>query len=351
MALADFQRIDHFGDPTAEARACRSACALFDLSFLAFARICGGRARQIVEAFTGRSLTGLPVGKITYALRVGDAGEVIADLTIWRIDAETFEVMSGRHEDIANLAGYAGPGVAVTELTNRATFAVQGPASLDALRRLGVIDAVAALPYFGFTDASLDGIACRVGRLGYTGEPGFEVICDRSDAERLWQAIERYVRPAGFIALDMLRIEAGFVLFSNEFRLPVTPAEAGLGKFYEAAHQPLPKITLVSFVADADRLAGPWQPRGPCERPSMPGEIAVTSACESIVAGGILGLGYVFAVHEAEDGAGAGPGASLRDPTGIFRNIRQTPLPYYDTAKRRPRLPWRHASDVDVGPT
>jgi aminomethyltransferase len=351
MALADFQRIDHFGDPAAEARACRSACALFDFSFLEAARICGGRARQIVEAFTGRSLTGLPVGKITYALRVSGAGEVVADLTIWRIDTETFEVMSGRREDIADLAGYAGPGVAVTELANRATFAVQGPASLDALGRLGVTGAIAALPYFGFTDASLDGIACRVGRLGYTGEPGFEVICDRSDAERLWQAIERYVRPAGFIALDMLRIEVGFVLFSNEFRLPVTPAEAGLGKFYEAAHQPLPQITLVSFVADADRLAWPWQPRGPCERPSMPGEIAVTSACESIVAGCILGLGYVFAVHEAEDGAGDGPGASLRDPTGIFRNIRQTPLPYYDTAKRRPRLPWRHASDVGVGPT
>jgi glycine cleavage system aminomethyltransferase T len=349
MALADFQRIDHFGDPAAEARACRSACALFDFSFLESARICGGRAGQIVEAFTGRSLTGLPVGKIAYALRVGAAGEVVADLTIWRIDAETFEVMSGRHEDIADLAGYAEPGVAVSEVANRATFAVQGPASLDALRRPGMIDAVAALPYFGFTDTSLDGIACRVGRLGYTGETGFEVICRRSDAERLWQTIARYARSAGFIALDKLRIEAGFVLFSNEFRLPATPIEAGLGKFY-AGPQPLPKITLVSFVADADRLAWPWQPRGPCERPSMPGEVVVTSACESIVAGGILGLGYVLGGHEAEDGAGAGSGASLCDPTGIFRNIRQTPLPYYDTAKRRPRLPWRHASDVGVGP-
>lgn len=348
MALADFQRIDHFGDPTAEARACRSACALFDFSFLESARICGGTAQQVVEAFTGRTLAKLPVGKIAYALRLGTAGEVLADLTIWRTAAETFEVMSGRHEDIADLAGYAGPGVAVSEVANRATFAVQGPASFDALRRLGAIDAVAALPYFGFTDASLDGIACRVGRLGYTGEPGFEVICRRSDAQRLWQTIARYARPAGFIALDMLRIEAGFVLFSNEFRLPATPAEAGLGKFY-ATPQPLPKISLVSFVADADGLAWPWQPRGPCERPSTPGEVVVTSACESIVAGGILGLGYVLGGHEAEDGAGAGPGASLRDPTGIFRNIRQTPLPYYDTAKRRPRLPWRHASDVGVG--
>jgi aminomethyltransferase len=350
MALADFQRIDHFGDAAAEARTCRIACALFDFSFLESARICGGTARQVVEAFTGRTLAKLPVGKIAYALRVGAAGEVVADLTIWRTDAETFEVMSGRHDDIADLAGYAGPGVAVSEVANRATFAVQGPASLEALRRLGAIDAIVALPYFGFTDASLDGIACRVGRLGYTGEPGFEVICHRSDAERLWQAIARYARPAGFIALDMLRIEAGFVLFGNEFRVPATPAEAGLDKFYQAAPLPPPRIALVSFVADADRLAWPWQPRGPCERPSMPGEVVVTSACESIVAGGILGLGYVLGGNEAEDSAGDGPGVSLRDPTGIFRNIRQTPLPYYDTAKRRPRLPWRHASDVGVGP-
>jgi glycine cleavage system aminomethyltransferase T len=349
MALADFQRIDHFGDPAAEARACRGACALFDFSFLESARICGGTARQVVEAFTGRALTKLQVGKIAYAPRLSAAGEVLADLTIWRSDAGTFEVMSGRHEDIADLAGYAGPGVAVSEVANRATLAVQGPASLDALRRLGASDAVAALPYFGFADASLDGIPCRIGRLGYTGEAGFEVICRRSDAERLWQTIARYARPAGFIALDMLRIEAGFVLFSNEFRLPATPTEAGLGKFY-ATPQPPPKITLVSFVADADGLAWPWRPRGPCERPSTPGEVVVTSACESIVAGGILGLGYVLGGYDAEDGAGARPDASLRDPTGIFRNIRRTPLPYYDTVKRRPRLPWRHASDFGVGP-
>jgi aminomethyltransferase len=350
MALANFQRIDHFGDAAAEARTCRNACALFDFSFLESARICGGAARQIVEAFTGRSLDGLPVGKIAYALRVGAAGDVVADLTIWRIDAETFEVMSGRHEDIADLAGYAGPNLAVSEVADRATFAVQGPASLDALRRLGASDAIAALPYFGFTNTLLDGIACRIGRLGYTGEAGFEIICRRRDAERLWQAIAHYARPAGFIALDMLRIEAGFVLFSNEFRVPVTPAEAGLGKFYQAAAPPPPRIALVSFVAEADRLDWPWQPSRQCARPSTPGEIVVTSACKSIMAGGILGLGYVLASHKTEDGGGDGPGSSLRDPTGIFRNVRQTPLPYYDTAKRRPRLPWRHASDVDARP-
>jgi glycine cleavage system aminomethyltransferase T len=52
MALADFKPIAHFGEPAAEAR---TACALFDFSFLECARVQGGGARQILEAFTGRA--------------------------------------------------------------------------------------------------------------------------------------------------------------------------------------------------------------------------------------------------------------------------------------------------------
>jgi glycine cleavage system aminomethyltransferase T len=341
MALADFQRIDRFSDAATEASACRSACALFDFSFLECAQIRGGAARRVVESFAGRPLADLPVGKICYALRVDESGFALADLTIWRTEAETFEVMSGRDEDITELLNYAANSVAVTKVGDRATFAVQGPIALEALSRVGRVDALGALPYFGFTDAALDGIPCRIGRLGYTGEAGFEIICPKGPADRLWRALVGCAQPAGFIALDMLRIEAGFVLFSNEFRLPVTPDEAGLGRFYQDKPLRPPTLELVSFVADAGRLTWPWQPGAPLSRPSRPEEIAVTSACNSVVAGGILGLGYVF--------AGRRPGALLHDPSGIFRNVRQTPLPYYDTAKRRPRLAWRYGSDLDVG--
>ncbi len=330
MALADFQAINHFGDPGGEARACRSASALFDFSFLECAQARGEAARQTLESFTARSLADLPVGRIRYALRLSPAGKLLADLTIWRTAEDTFEVMSGRHEDIADLAGHAGSGMMVTEQANRAIFALQGPASLEVLSHLGPVESIAALPYFGFADVILDGVACRIGRLGYTGEPGFEIICRRRAASRIWHAIASYARPAGFIALDMLRIEAGFVLFTNEFRLPVTPLEARLGKFCQGAPMPAPDAILVSFTANADRLALPWQP-GALQMPS-PGEIVVTSACDSIVAGGVLGLGYVR--------AGQPSGAPLRDPTGIFGNIRQASLPYYDTAKRRPRQDW-----------
>jgi glycine cleavage system aminomethyltransferase T len=342
MALADFECIDHFGDPAAEARACRSASALFDFSFLECAQVHGGTARQVVEAFTGRSLAQLPIGEIRYALRVDSAGLLLADLTVWRTGEESYEVMSARHEDIVDLIDYAGPGVTVTAPDDRATFAVQGPASLEALRHLGAMADIQALPYFGFAETMLGGIPCRIGRLGYSGEPGFEIICPKQSADRLWQALTDHARPAGFIALDMLRIEAGFVLFSNEFRLPVTPAEAGLGKFYDRLGLPPPVLALVSFIAEADRLDWPWRPTWKRTwTPSSPqlsrGKIVVTSACTSVIAGGILGLGYVVAGHSPRDG--------LRDVSGIFRNIRLTPLPYYDTTKHRPRLPWRHTQD------
>jgi glycine cleavage system T protein (aminomethyltransferase) len=334
MALADFERIDDFGDAAAEARACRSDCALFDFSFLECVRLEGVGARGVVESFTGRSLAALDVGRICYALRVGSGGDVVADLTVWRLGTDCYEVMSGRREDVEDLLGHADPGVRVADMTPKAaTFALQGPGALDALRPLGDSSAIESLEYFNFGQAKLNGITCRIGRLGYTGEAGFEIILPRASAQHLWQVLSAQARPAGFIAADMLRIEAGFVLFSNEFRLPVSPAEAGLEKFHGSVDLPSPRVALISFHADADALRPPWQPSRDLARPGAPGEIVVTSACESLAAGGILGLGYVRADDEI--------GARLHDPAGVFRNIRRAPMPFYDSAKRRPRQPWR----------
>jgi len=334
MALEGFKLTYDFGDAAAEARACRTDCALFDFSFLECARIEGNRARNVIETFTGRSMVLLWEKEIFYALRTGATGEVIADLTIWRTGADSFEVMSGRHEDVVDLLACAGPGVAVTDVTaDRAVFAVQGPRALDAMRALGDGDTIQRYRYFSFGPTRLAGIPCTIGRLGYTGEAGFEIIVERSHASDLWNVLSAHVRPAGFIAADILRIEAGLVLFTNEFLLPVSSRESGLGKFAPLANSLKPEITLVSFRAEADHLSWPWLPPHELRRPVTPEAIAVTSACESVVAGEILGLGYVL--------AGTARETPLRDSMGTFRNIRLTPRPFYDAAKRRPREPWQ----------
>src|SRR5262249_21133857 len=149
----------------------------------------------------------------------------------------------------------------------------------------------------------------------------------------LWRALSPHVRPAGFIAADVLRIEAGFPLFTNEFALPVTPVEAGLARFHRCDVTHERPVVLISFCAEAEALSWPWRPRRAPQRPVRPGDIAVTSACDSIVAGGVLGLGYVLADTPA--------GMPLHDPDAVFRNIRRAAMPFYDTGKRRPRAPWR----------
>ena len=323
-----------FGDPMDEVRSCRENSALFDFSFLECAQLRGPCALSVVEAFARRPLESLAQGSIAYAIRTDSSGAALADLTIWRTGLDTFEVMSGRREDIATLTACASRRVEITNFwETRAVFAVQGPGALDALSNLGSVDSVADLAYFRFAEVELGGSLCTVGRLGYTGEAGFEIILPRSESLRMWRELARHSRPAGFIAVDALRIEAGFVLFANEFSLLVSPAEAGLQRFHAEQSQHKIPLKLVCFQAEADQLSLPWAGRSLPKRPVEPGVVAITSACNSILTNGILGLGFVTksTVDSAE----------LLDPLGEFRGIRQVPLPFYDKLKRRPRRFWR----------
>lgn len=334
MALAGFELVQDFGDAAAEARTCRMDCALFDFSFLECARLEGTHARSVIETFTRRSMIALSERQIVYALRTGPDDELVADWTVWRTGPNSFEVMSGRREDVVDLLGCDGPGVNVADLTaHKATFAVQGPRTLEALRKLGDVSRLESLRYFTFDRFSLAGIACTIGRLGYTGEAGVEIIVERGQAPDLWKALASQIRPAGFVAADILRIEAGFVLFTNEFCIPVLPREAGLEKFCAANRVLKPELSLVAFRAETGRLSWPWRPPRDLQRPAEPATIAVTSACNSVMAGGILGLGYVL--------AGTARETAIQDSMGTFRNIQLVPKPFYDTAKLRPRAPWR----------
>jgi aminomethyltransferase len=334
MAFERSELRNDFGDPVGEARSCRKESALFDFSFRECARLRGSGALSVVEAFVRRPLPTLAQGAIAYAIRTDSCGNALADLTVWRTGVDTFEVMSGRREDISALIACAPARVETTDLGEaRVVFAVQGPGALDALRKLGRLETVADLGYFRFAEVELGGVLCTVGRLGYTGEAGVEIILPRSESSRVWRELTRHSRPAGYVAMDALRIEAGFVLFANEFRLPVSPAELGLQQFHTDRNAQATGLKLVSFQAEADHLTLPWIGRSLPQRPVEPGVIAVTSACNSTAAGGILGLGFITTSTADND--------PLHDPSGEFHEIRWAPRPFYDALKRRPRQPWR----------
>lgn len=324
-----------YGDPFAEAAACRQTAALFDFSFMSRAEVRGPSARATIAMLTRRSLVGLTTGQIRYAFRETDRGFLTSDLTIWQHGPEHYEVMSGLHGDVADLRSLADADATVSDLSQCSSiFAIQGPGALAVLEGLGDCSSIAALPYFGFCRAELSGHRCIVGRLGYTGEAGFEIITPAEVGPSLWRTLENRAQPAGFAAIDLLRIEAGFVLFANEFRLPVSAREIGYATYTTTtAHQSDSDIALVCFRAQTDADPILWRPSDRPIRPSEPGVLIPTSACRSIDAGGVLGLGFISARQESEQ-------CAVTDPGEVFHEIDLVPLPYYDSEKIRPRRPW-----------
>jgi aminomethyltransferase len=71
-----------------------------------------------------------------------------------------------------------------------------------------------------------------VGRTGYTGEDGFEIVSDARDGAALWEALnDGGMAACGLGARDVLRLEAGLPLHGSDIDLTTTPLEAGLGRF------------------------------------------------------------------------------------------------------------------------
>ncbi|MGF1608724.1 MAG: hypothetical protein ACFCUQ_04965 [Kiloniellales bacterium] len=334
MAALPFGRrfVADYGDPDGEAAACRNDCALFDFSFVARARITGTHAAAVLSGFTKRSFDRLAPGRIAYALHARPDGSLVSDLTIWNLGDGSFEVMTGRPTDLAELAELARTDSFEDLTEDTAIYALQGPNALRALEGLADLERLSRLPYFGHGEAEVAGVSCRVGRLGYSGERGFELVLPRAQAEAVWAQLAERARPAGVAAADRLRIEAGLALFVNEFALPVTAEEAGLAQFASPAAA-APQMRLVCVRRAADERPLLWQPPKTLSPPQEPGCIAITSACWSPLANGVLALGYVLP-------ADAQTGRRLSDSCGLFRDLEVVPLPFYDTEKRRPRGDW-----------
>jgi len=112
--------------------------------------------------------------------------------------------------------------------------AVQGPRAQELLVPLTRGLDLEALGFFRFAEAQVAGIRTTVSRTGYTGEDGFELFVEATDAERLWQALMEQgasvgAVPVGLGARDTLRLEARYPLYGHDIDETTTPLEAGLG--------------------------------------------------------------------------------------------------------------------------
>ena len=212
----------------AEHAQCREQAALFDVSHMGQVILRGENPAAALETLVPAALTTLPVGKARYTMFTNDAGGILDDLIVSNAGDDLFVVVNAsmRDQDIALMRDL--PGVALTEITDHALIALQGPKAEAILAPL--CPAAADLTFMETTTTTLMDTPVRVSRLGYTGEDGFEISIPADMAETITRALLNHpdCAPAGLGARDSLRLEAGLCLYGNDITPDTSPIEAGL---------------------------------------------------------------------------------------------------------------------------
>ena len=253
--------------------AIRSSAALIDVSPLHKYMIEGPDAARFLNRVVTRDVSGCAQGQVLYTPWCDEEGKVIDDGTLARLGEEKFRLTSAEPNLLwlhNNALGFRVTVGDVSEST--AALALQGPTSREILRCVTDAD-VGGLRFFRSMAAEVKRIPVTISRTGYTGDLGYEIWVDSENAEPLWDALIEAggpygITPAGMLALDVARIEAGLILIDVDY-VPAhraliedrksSPFELGLGWTV--------KLDKGSFVGSTallkeQRNGSDWQLRG-----------------------------------------------------------------------------------------
>jgi aminomethyltransferase len=322
------QPVAVYTDAVEEHLATRRSCGLFDFSFMGHFEIAGEGARAFLDRLQTRNLALLGPGRIAYTLLLRPDGTVFIDATVWCLAPDRYWLFTGRRSDFALVAeSERERGVLVRDLSGtNAVLAVQGPASARVLERH--LEEAPGIAYFGFREAPLAGVPVTIARLGYSGEVGYELIVPGELAPALWRRLAADARECGFDAANSLRIESGYILFTNELARPVNPFELGLERlvsFDGRAFTGSDPLRALRWRDPDQRLVGldGFARRAPSSLQGLP-RADVTSRGRSPSFGRELALGFAQA-----EAAAAGTLVAVSD-TELARVCR---LPFFDPGR------------------
>ncbi len=209
---------------------CRAHAGLFDVSHMGQLRIEGADAATAMERLVPGNIEGLAPGNARYTVLTAPDGGILDDLIVTQAGDHLFTVVNAgcRDQDIAHIRGNLEPGNRVVELADRALLALQGPEAAAVLARMA--PACAGLKFMQSAEMDVSRLECRVSRLGYTGEDGFEISVPADHAVKLARTLlaAPEVEPIGLGARDSLRLEAGLCLYGHDIDTTTSPIEAGL---------------------------------------------------------------------------------------------------------------------------
>ena len=227
-----------------EYAAIRNGAALIDVSPLYKYIVSGRDATRLVDRVITRDATKMAAGQVAYTPWCDERGKVIDDGTVTRIDEQVWRWTAADPSLRWLRQNAAGLDVAVEDISEKvAALAVQGPTSARLLRAAGEVD-LSQVKYFRMTRGTIGGVPVDVSRTGYTGDLGYEVWMPWDRALEVWDRLVTIGKahdatPAGMLALDVARIEAGLLLIDVDFhgsrKVSVdlqryTPDEMGLAR-------------------------------------------------------------------------------------------------------------------------
>ncbi len=348
----------------AEARNVRENVGLIDVSTLGGLEVRGPDAGEMMERMYTWAYKKQRVGRARYTLMTDMTGVITDDGVACRFHDEHYYVtattsgVDGVYREMLFWNAQWRLKVDVTNVTGAFSGVnIAGPRSREVLARLTDEDLSAeGFPYMGVRMAAVAGVPCRLLRVGFVGELGYELHCPAHSGEALWDAImeagaDRGVRPFGVECQRLLRLEKGHVIVSQDTDGLTNPLEAGMdwalakkrpffiGKRSIDLQRDTVGRRLVGFELEPG--AGGRIPKE-CHLVIGDGEIAgrVTSCGYSPTLGKAIGLAYVQADRAEEgtvfqvrvDGGGAKAGRAAHVA------CRVVPLPFFDPENARQEL-------------
>jgi aminomethyltransferase len=231
-----------------EYNAIRNAAALIDITPLFKYRVSGRDATRLVDRVITRDVHKVAVGQVIYTPWCDERGRVIDDGTVSRLGENVYRWTAAEPNLRWLHRNALGLDVVIEDVSERvAALALQGPLSAQLLRR--VCDAnVDELRYFRVQSGRIAGVDVDVSRTGYTGDLGYEIWVPWERALAVWDALAAVgkaafdLHPAGMLALDVARIEAGLLLIDVDFTSSrkamidaqrFSPYELGLGRLVQ----------------------------------------------------------------------------------------------------------------------
>ena len=185
-------------------------------------RILGPEAVPYLNRLITRDITKLKPNRVAYCLWCNDAGHLVDDGTLFRVGQSEYLLCTAERQIDWLLSSAVGFDVQVAEVTEQvAALALQGPTSCSVLKELG-LGGVENLKPFEIGQFSFGGAPLAVSRTGFTGDLGYELWIAPDCALALWDALMAAggtwgIRAIGSQALNMVRIEAGFILPNVDF--------------------------------------------------------------------------------------------------------------------------------------